>query len=349
MKRNGWGFVVQNALAIVGAIVGIGFVSGKEIVTFFFKFQGLGFLLAGLSCFGLFLCVVFMAKKDSNDRRRRCTNMYFFGKEKCNNEIICGQKNCKFDAKLMKNGTSFCKNNKNFAQIRNCIIGCFQVVISGCMIAGIFDLVDQVFESNYFLKFAIVVILLIVIFVLLMCLSGGVLKLSGIMTFVLISVMAVTLVIGFVNASNDEIIYIFDGSKSNVFGGVWSCVFYVSMNVLSCTSVIENLKKKSRSMKQVFGVVAIASVILFSMIFLIISIYDIYPTLVIETMPLLALARMTGGWLYSLYFCALFVGSVLALLSVCYSSIVSFGFENKVDSKKVGGVLVVGFLISHTR
>ena len=130
MKKHGVVFqILMSALSIVGAIVGIGFVSGKEIVSFFWRYQGLGFLLAFLSSLGLFFCVFFGAMRAKKlkqiTERNLITDNQNFGDQNCdsgarfddgkskfdelNNQVINGCKNCKNESFGLKK----CVKNEN--------------------------------------------------------------------------------------------------------------------------------------------------------------------------------------------------------------------------------------------
>ena len=361
-SKNMW-LILSASLSIVGAIVGIGFVSGKEIVSFFFKYRGLSFALALLSSIGLFLCVILGTKQkvqtieqntNNNNKKRKMQRINMKNSIKtrnvANNTALFDESTkLKVQTKNSNCNIYKCENNhKNkyrkkcdtnienvhisannvgwFFKTKAVMIGCFQVIISGCMMAGVFDLVGLAVASSAFSSAIVKIVLFCVIFLLLVFAENRVLKVSSIASFVLIGIMILCLCFGYVSISSSDTVYLLDDAifSTNIFAGVCSSIFYVSMNMLSCTGVLSIVSQKDLGKASVFWIAILSSGILLLLIFLILSVYSVYPELASANMPLLALAKNSADWLYYLYYFGLVLGGCFALLSVIFSAIKSF-------------------------
>jgi len=210
------------ALMIVGAIVGIGFVSGKEIVSFFFKYYNWSIVLCGLSSMLLFIILFVMVNK-GDDTHNNVINQK---NKKCNNQNI-----------TVKNNTGNIIQGNKIVVFKQMCNGCFQVVISGCMLAGICSLLSVIFD-NLLLEFFIKLVVVFLLFLLLSRSVNIVSKISSFITFGLIIIMIINVITWFNFRSDNIVVNQIISSDNNFISGVWSIIFTPApvTDILPCVS-----------------------------------------------------------------------------------------------------------------
>ena len=309
------------SLSIIGAIVGVGFVSGKEIVSFFFCAGKYGVIIIGLSCLVLFCCLYITMK-----------NIYIKNIHKnkmCNIEI----NNVKINTK-----TSY------LSVIMNKIVGILCLIISATMIGGIDVLLLTLGWNNQILRKVFVLILLFFEYYILTKKSQNILKTSEICTIFLIVIMIICV---FCNFDNGVVEYENSLGFSGIFmHGLFSVVSYVSMNMLSVRSIIKDISNKCVSKKQIVVISALASVLLFVLMMLVFFVLSVNSSVAYSSMPLLMLAQNVSRLFFFVYIIILFIGCFVSLLAVSYSGISELCGDNNYSIFNVGIYFIVASILS---
>lgn len=327
-------FCLLKSLSIIGAIVGIGFVSGKEIYSFFFKYEPLSIAFVFLSSFLLFFVIYYKLNNLQNN----------------DNIKIKKRKKVVFNVKNNTKSGVYCEKYKNnlMNKIDNIVVFVLCLLSLATMISGAENLFLGLGEwaCDYEFLFTIMLISFVSVVVYL----GGniVLKISSISTFVLIIIMIVNILlqdvsiveIGSINSNFEFDILWF-------FSAVFSVVFYVSMNTLSCVGVLDKISSEKLTRRQSFFIAFLTSLIIFVLMFLIIGMYKKDCSLVSFSMPLLYLSKNVSKWFYFIYLITLFSGCIVAIISVAFTCFVKLKtlikFNNFILSFLI---LVCGYIIS---
>lgn len=277
---------------MICAIVGVGFVSGAEIYSFFVKFGNFSYISVIL----FFILMFFLILKILND--------------KTNEKNIV--KLNKFHKNKVKN------TNKEKDKIKSILIFLNILMVAAAMFSGFFEIVKQLFINNYYLIYIIVVC--VVYFLLCIGVSG----LEKFDIFVIILLMFISAVFC-LNLIKDGSIFVFykNGEISAESGGVkilMSSIFfvltYVFMNIASVRPIVDefdfNLAKKG---KVKFS--AMFSFFLSAILFLFILFLSCHGELFQSKMPFLEYFKQKGN----LFYCFFVIGLVCALLSSLLSAL----------------------------
>lgn len=201
---------------IVGAIVGVGFISGKEVVTFFARFGVIGLLFSVFAgvCFGVLI--------------------YYFS---INNKNVSTLIYSKKPQNCVKTCEKWHQNNEKLqiSVIFQKVLLCVYVVISAVMISGF---------RSLFLNFLPAIFVELVVFLILGCLifllqfkTGDIGKIT--FSFLLVF-LVIIVVLFFQNVKNFEFVY---KKRVNTIYVFCLMSFYVSMNVFTSLPLILNAGK----------------------------------------------------------------------------------------------------------
>ena len=350
--------VILSSLSIVGAIVGVGFVSGREIVSFFFDYGEIALVLClfsfAIECVCLYVNLKPAGGIGDDFKRDGGLGKNCKIKAKCvkiqPENIDFGNINARtstYGEKINNAAMRFEKNEDDgFLRFYNAALGLFELLSSAAMIAGIFELMGGVKSISFsaVVVFKIVALLFVYIFAFLS--PGTITKISGYTSLVLFLMMTVNIVINFSLLSSSDTIY-FSFLSSNVFGGLFSCVFYVSMNMLSCAGVFRDLKRKCATKKMAITISVVSAFLLHILIFLCLSLYFSNPDITCFSMPLVLLSLNAGKLFYFIYYICLLLCSLVSLTCVCYSGHHYLHGLVKLDKRNLGVLyLLCGYLIS---
>jgi len=328
MKRNSslW-FILYSSFSIVGAIVGVGFVSGKEIVSFFYKYQPISSYIV------LFTCVIFLVCLYNG-----LINNYHYKKRKINNIKL------KNDVIMpnYENNLQFLK----FDKFKKCVLIIMEMLVASTMLGGARVLIQTAGFKNELLNIVFMIMLINLIAILCVRYKNMLTKISGIMSILLFAVMVINLGVSIDGGSvcND---YSNSINFSFVFAGVSSGIFYASMNMLSCVGIISLTKNIIKSRVQAFLIAFISAVTILLLIILILLVYSKNQNIINFDMPLLVLARNTKTWFYYIYFAIIAGGCLSSLVSVAcsvFESLKDFGIG--VTHYKAVLLLLISYLIS---
>lgn len=323
-------FVILSSLSIVGAVVGVGFVSGREIVSFFFNYEPFSLLLAFVQFVLLFVVIYFTIKVKSGNLNEN---------KKRNNEYIKLKNNVKTYKTI--------KNNINlFEKFYNIVIGFMSILVVATMLGGLESVLSVVIKSNIVVIF---IKLFVVVFIGVYIVKNGssLVLFSGIMTGILIVLVLINLIVNF-KINESAFLINFRNINFSFFGaGLISVVFYVSMNMLSCEGVINNISYEVKNKKQIMFISLFSSFLLSFLLIFVLLVYKSYLFIVKNEMPLLNLSSNLGVGFYYLYLSALFFGCFMTIVSVAYSG--SVCFSRVFDFKHIYygiGFMFISFLIS---
>ncbi len=227
MAKNS--FVI--GLSITGAIVGVGFASGREIAKFFAShgFWSLFFcLLAGIF-FGLFSLAIFIISK------KECALI---------DEDFAHEKR-KMANKNVKNAISSPKKScfNYFNKVFDFVLFVCQIAIASAMFAG-FSLLVDFFDFSSFSLLIVKVLVLIVCFFFLKHNDNGVGLVNMILSFVLFFLAALILVLCFSKGEYD----IFPKTYSSKL--LYLPLLYVGMNIFTVYPLLRERGRKISSKKE---------------------------------------------------------------------------------------------------
>ncbi len=304
--------VLQTSLVLVSAIVGVGFISGKEVVTFFAKFG-----LAGL-IFAVIASIIFSI-----------TIAYFLFKSNDIDKLLF----CKKPQNLIKQSEKVPQNDKIYSInviFKNLLLVAY-VIISAVMISG-FRVV-----FNDFLSPVIVELLIAFLLVLLFFFVGKGEKGLGCLPVIFCVIFGVLLSVIF--AENTGNIYINSTTKtSNVFI-MCLMLFYVSMNLFTCFSVLvkfgKNMNKKECLLSGIISGIIIC-------VFLVLSVLVLGGQTDNIRMPILNVIK--NNVVKNLYVVVIVLGLLTTLFSTVHGAV--YIGESKNLIKKRVMVLYFSYLIS---
>lgn len=293
-------YIFKIALSIIAGVVGIGFVSGKEIVSFFFKYEPISLFLICLVCI-LFFVILYLKLSKNSVKLLNITN----NKPQISLNII---------EKTHKNNTF---NKYYIFSIILCILCLFS---TSTMVAGLRLLLFSVF-CNKFISLFITLIVLCFVYNIISKNVNFLIKFSSFFMFILIIFMTVNTIYGFnLNLENNSVIYNEGVLNFNiVFSGIMSVIFYVSMNTLSISGLVNEISSNLSNKKQALLISFLSSLFLFFLLFIVILLFRLHTNLIMFTMPLLELSKNVGGWFYYLYLSMLVFGSIISVINISFS------------------------------
>lgn len=290
-------FVV--ALSFVGAMIGVGLASGREVVSFFAKYGNFSLLFCVFSGVAFYV-LIYLCLKINRDVKNNHKN-----------------KNRKNDVKCNKYGNDMAKCNKQmvFDKIYNVILYVCQIGICSAMFAGLFS----IFRS---LGLSIVVcyFLLIVAFFL----SVVILKNGKNMVFSLNFVLSLVLILFcfilfFVKLFSGEFNFLV-GSSFKIIAPFKS-VLYAGMNVLTIYPLIREKSFYLKSKKEIVLISFLSSLFIVLILFVVcLSILLFGGTNIGSDMVMLSISKSVSSVLYFAYVVLILFSVFSTLLSTAYGS-----------------------------
>ncbi len=284
------------AFSLVGTLVGVGFVSGREIYSFYARFGVFGLISAAVSS-AIFGLVVFMFLAKNQAARNPEINAG--SGDKCEGENRLKEGTVAGGCGLSGNAKGL-KIIKIKGIVNTVLFELCSLVVMAAMIAGVFDLSANFLGGS--VAFSCACIGLALVFV---AMGKSVLD--------KINRVFIPLVVGFVfinlafclakNPLSMAKINVADGGISAVGFGL----MYVGMNVLTVMPIAAIFAGDLKSAKQRRAVAVIFGAVVFVLLFVIGLCLMMYGD-GRSSMPLLKLAQMNAGW-----------------LGVCFKIIIAFG------------------------
>lgn len=315
------------SLLIVGAIVGIGFVSGKEIYSFFFVYKKLSFLMVVLCSLILFCTLNLMFKK--------C--------KKCKTSLKNNTKTSKMVDISNKNAENY------FFKIDKMVLLVLSLLTLATMISGAVNLLTSLNINSVIVRFLFVCFLIIIVAIIIYFGGNILFKISSVFTLFLILAMLFILIYSCFADFNfvGDFEMLENLNFAYLSNAIFSVVFYVSMNSLSCCGVVQEIALKLKSKRQIFLVSFCASFIIFVLLFLSILVFHFHGEILDSSMPLLSLAKGLGSGVYFVYLFMLFSGCLVSTISVAFSCKLHLSFLNNSSSFFTCFlILVLGVLFS---
>lgn len=340
------------SFSIVGSIIGVGFISGKEILTFFAGYGEYSFILCFIACvlIGLFLYFIV------------ALNIY----SKNNTHI---NKKCKMFNKCLK----YYKSNDNkcdksaFLYIFDIILSVCQISICSAMFAS-FDTFFNLFNINFALNVIIKILVAVSIIIYLFKSKDNVFRFNSSVFMIMLFIILISLFCVLKSAKYGKI-----ELKIDIKTAFYPLLF-VGMNVFTVYPLVDELSQNFVSKKEGVLFAFLTSLFLFIPLtvvdFLIVFFGEPFLN---SDMIMLGLVGSVSGGLFIIYLVAVLFGVITTLLSTAYgaSSILKkffpysiidclvvlislilsfFGFSNIIDKVYpfMGGVCLI-FLIMKFR
>lgn len=275
-------------LLSLSAFIGVGFISGAEIWTFFARF-GENFIISIVILFLLLFifCNKIILMCNSNENLNKLQEMHKIG-----------QKN-----------TKLTKNN-----IKEFLLNLEIFLFAGAMFSGLRDVVYELFVSNQVIIFLCSVFL---VFVMTIC---GVKAISR-MNFLIIGSFFVVIVILvsrddiFNKSSVESLLSISRFSVAGVGVSVLFSVMYIFMNMAHLVPIFKvsdcEMTKRERLVFSLIFSIVFCFLIIILTLFLGVNSY-----LSAESMPIFKFFQNIGGWLI-VFFSIVIIGGLLSTLMVC--------------------------------
>lgn len=289
MKKLSKFLSVSNVFLLsLGAMIGVGFLSGAEIWSFFARFGSYFFI----SIFVLFWLLYFVI------------NSIFKMTDKNENNIKLQNFN-----KIKQKSTFLIKYKlKNFLILFNIF------VIASAMVSGLKNIIFEVFETN---EFWIFIGLILLIFILL---NKGFSALSRFNFLMILSIMVIIIyliIIGGFDFDNSltKLLSTNNHSLGELFGSIIYAGIYVFFNTSQVVPIIENLDekltKKERRLYQAIFSGCFSLIVCFLVLFLTQNSH-----LVSSSMPLLEFFKCKSG-VIKYFFIGVLIMALLSTLLVC--------------------------------
>lgn len=294
--------LLLNALAITGGIIGVGFASGKEVLSFFVKsgYIGLVFCLLAGCLFTVFSYMILTLEA----RKNHTSDKIWLNKKR----------------NLTPNAVKFVvKNNENskinfLDKIFNMVLFICQLAICSAMFAGISSLLGEVGILG-FLNLCAKVAVLFISFLYLRW-FGSVFSINTLLSFLLLVLLTVVMLfnlkfVGGTSFTPDAV----------TFMSFVMPVLYVGMNMLTVYPLIAELAKGIKSKRQKFGLsFAIGLFLTLSLCLVGLSILLFGGDMLCADMVMLTIAFRGSNFLGSVYYIVLMLGILTTLLSTCYGA-----------------------------
>lgn len=296
------GLIFTGVVVIMGTLIGVGFASGREIVTFFAQFGWCGIVLAVVASviFGVvvYFEVVKTVNRSASTHRESSVNGYGEGLGNCNDGIIAG--------------TNVTKLEKFFDGVMT--VCCF--VVMSAMMAGVFDLASGLFGVNYILPAVILIVCFV--FVWLGFKSVEVVN-RFFVPLVFLGIVAVGCVLAVRAAMMGDAGYLIvrlsrGAGVFDIVKAALMMLFYVGMNVLTIMPIVKVVSRKIKTKK--------AAIILATMFAGGVGMVLVFSSLVLVSfgdfavsMPMLALAKKCGSFVGAAYSVLILMGLVTTLVS----------------------------------
>ncbi len=303
--------IFNASLLILSSIIGVGFISGKEIYSFYARF-GLSGLIFGMITGVLFaFCIVYFLNNSKNiedifykEKTQNC--------EKLNEKCYQNDKNIKISAIFEK------------------MLKVIYVIISAVMISGFRSLF-----LNFLPAFIVEILIFVMLFVLIFALQK---EIKGIAVISKIFMLVFFIVFAVVFFSNTSLLTLRYVSGVNNLYCLCLVLFYVSMNIFTCfTLLIKVGKSLNKKQSIITGVVCG----FFISIFIVLSVLLLSLSSDSVDMPILDISG--SGVVGTVYVLVVVLGLVTTLFSTLYGAVI-VGGKNGIKTR--GYVIYFSYILS---
>lgn len=312
---------LSTSLSIVGAMIGVGLASGKEVVSFFARYGFLSLVFCFASGFGFFALIYAGLKINTvfenahkNKKRKRVN------------------KNQKY-----RNTMQFEHKKHVTYNLYNAIIYVCQISICSAMFAGIGSVLDT-FKMSFLLKILLLVVLYVVSIFILNSGNRVVYSFNAFLSVVLIFFVLFILVVG-----------LCFGKVCTIVGCAFSsaiylkCFLYAGMNVLTVYPILKDSVNYVSDKKEIFMISLISSALISTVLFIVCLCVLLFSgSQLYDDMVMLSISKSFNSVLFIFHFCLICVSIFSTLLSTAYGAGKCFGkykFNNVVN-------LTVSFVLS---
>lgn len=287
------------ALPFVGAMIGVGLASGREVVSFFAKY---GFLspifccVSGLVFFVLiYVCVkINMKTKNIQQNKKRKMEQYAI-----KNEYI----------------TQIQRKNTLLHVLYNAILYVCQISICSAMFAGIYSILGS-FNISFVLKFLLLFVVFLVSFLIL---NGGNKMVYGLNAVLSILLILFSLFIFFYGLCFSRVNFAKDCSFSFIV--VLKSVLYAGMNVLTVYPILKESSRFVENKKEIFFISLFSSMIISALlIFVCLCVLLFGGSFLNDDMVMLSISKSFGSLLFVVHFCLICFSIFSTLLSTAYGA-----------------------------
>ncbi len=297
--------ILSISLSLVGAMVGVGLASGREIVSFFMGNGAIGFLFCFLSSIVIFLLVYvcLLINFKNSHKKEKCKNNNFTIKNDV--EVSFCHKKCKTDL-FFELVVFFC-----------------QLMICSAMFAGMFSIFSEI--SDVFIVRVLLIFCVYVFAVVLVCgKSKFVFSLNLILTILLLLFSFVLLLFLFVGSDFDVLK---DCSFSVV--GVLDLFLYAGMNVLTIYPMLKEKTNFLKNKKECFCVSLLVSFLIFVVLELLsICVYFFGGGNISQDMIMLSISKSCSNGFFVFHFWLVLFSIFTTLISTAYGAVSSVDFSS---------------------
>lgn len=287
------------SLSLVGAMIGVGLASGREIVSFYAKYGFVSLLFCIASGF-IFYILIYVSMKLNSD----LINMH-------------KNKNRKNDKHDIKNNQSVRICNKKYVKfsIYNIILYVCQIGICSAMFAGLYSIFTS-FGLNVYVK---IFLLLIVYFVSILILKSGnrmVFSLNFILSIFLIFFCVILLIVKILIGKFDLLF-----GDDFAFYAPLKSILYAGMNVLTIYPLICEKAKFVKSKKEISLISLFSSFFIVSILIVVcLCILFFGGGFVNDDMIMLSISSSVSNVLYVFHVCLILFSVFSTLLSTAYGA-----------------------------
>lgn len=316
---------LATALSIVGAMIGVGLASGKEVVSFFARYGFWSLAFCFVSGVGFFVLIYISLKINS-----KCKNAH---KNK-NRKTEINKVKYEYITQIgyKKHATTY---------LYNMILYICQISICSAMFAGIGSVLDT-FRMSFILKFLLLVVLYFVSILILNSGNRVVYSFNAFLSVVLILFVFVILIVG-----------LCFGKVCNVVGCSFSnavclkCFLYAGMNVLTVYPILKDSANFVENKNEIFLISLISSILISVVLFVVCLCVLLFSGMnIYNDMVMLTISKSFNDVLFVVHFCLICISIFSTLLSTAYGASKCFGkykFNNVVNVTVSFALSFVGF------
>lgn len=316
---------LATSLSIVGAMIGVGLASGKEVVSFFARYGFGSLAFCFVSGVGFFALIYVSLKINSNYKN---THKNKNRKSEINN--------------VNYEHTTQIGHKKHVSNyLYNTILYICQISICSAMFAGISSILDS-FRMSFILKFLLLIVLYFVSILILNSGNRVVYSFNALLSVVLILFVFVILVVGLCFG---KVCNVVGCSFSNVL--CLKCFLYAGMNVLTVYPILKDSANFVENKKEIFFISLISSILISVVLFIVCLCVLLFSGLnIYDDMVMLAISKKFNDVLFVVHFCLICISIFSTLLSTAYGASKCFGkykFNNMVNLTISFALSFVGF------
>lgn len=298
---------LATSLSIVGAMIGVGLASGKEVVSFFARYGFWSLAFCFVSGVGFFALIYVSLKINSN-----CKNTH---KNKNRKSEI---NNVKYERTTQVGRKKHVSN-----YLYNIILYICQISICSAMFAGIGSILET-FRMPFILKFLLLIVLYFVSILILNSGNRVVYSFNALLSVALILFVFVILVVGLCFG---KVCNVVGCSFSNVL--CLKCFLYAGMNVLTVYPILKDSANFVENKKEIFLISLISSILISVVLFIVCLCVLLFSGMnIYDDMVMLAISKKFNDVLFVVHFCLICISIFSTLLSTAYGASKCFGKYN---------------------